>query len=174
MCSARMHFYAVSAQLVGNLHAFVRGIRAAGRQLLGGPGDLQKSNSEGCQKLLPLLRPLLSKNAIWSALVARGSSGHFLVGCLLDALAAPGRSWLLLPGPGCSWLLLAAPGLLLAPPGCSWLLLAAPVCLFWASLDILCCLGYSKLLMYSGAVEATCTRFYVVFAQLVSKKSPVV
>ena len=46
-------------------------------------GDLQKSNSEGCQKLLSLLNLLLSKNVIWSALVAREPFGYFLVGCVL-------------------------------------------------------------------------------------------
>ena len=40
-------------------------------------GDLQKSNSEGCQKLLSLLNLLLSKNVIWSALVAREPFGGF-------------------------------------------------------------------------------------------------
>ena len=53
-------------------------------------------------------RALLSKNSIWSALVARGSFGG-APGCCWVLLGLAGSSWVLLGAAGCSWVLLGGP-----------------------------------------------------------------
>ena len=118
-----------------SLHAFLRGIRTAGKQLAyiftwysrsWSPKCLRALvRARGCDRVLlgspwgtfknQILktvkisgrseRALLSKNSIWSALVARGSFGG-APGCCWVLLGLAGSSWVLLGAAGCSWVLL--------------------------------------------------------------------
>ena len=98
MCSACIHFYVVFAQLGSNLHAFLRGIRAAGLQkvvFVRGPrlivfslqAFLRGIRAAGLQKVVRFTRDASNSVCLHAFLQCFRS---WLVRRAWDALGAPG------------------------------------------------------------------------------------